>query len=349
MNNITQLIDRILGNRILLHILFWISLILLFMMVLSLGFGVPMLAVLFLMVLFLPVRIGATYFLIYYQIPKYLYTKRYLRFAGSLLLSIIVFCGLAHIIEDYVIAKIATGYSDHEHTFWEGIINDPIDYIWYSKTEIYPIVFFVTALKFIKQRFEENTQLTILEREKATAEIKLIKAQVNPRILSKALKQLHVLTKEESENAPEVVIKLSEILDYMLYQCNSQKVLLSKEIELIENYLALEKIRYGDQLNLKFFHHLDTDLAEISPLLLLPIIESAFPVDKASVPTKATVDIILRAEKNQLHFQVVSTLIEREHGNELNFKKQLDLLYPDQYQLETSFDKQYFVDLKLTL
>jgi len=138
-------------------------------------------------------------------------------------------------------------------------------------------------------------------------------------------------------------------LDYLLYQCNSQKVLLSKEIELIENYLALEQIRYGDQLNLKFFNHLENDLAEISPLLLLPMIESAFPVDKASVPSEANVDIILRAEKDQLHFQVVSTLVKKEQGAELNFKKQLDLLCPDQYDLDTSFNKQYFVDLKLKL
>jgi len=231
------LIDRIIENRKLLHVLFWLSTVLLFGLIAG-GAGAPIIAGIIIKSFFLPAQIGATYFLIYYQIPKYAYTKQYFRFGLSLLGNALVFSTLGHLIEDCGLDKIATGYSDDDlNTFWE-IVKDPFGNIGESAEDIYPTVFIVAALKFFKQRFEENTQLTILEQEKATAEIKLIKAQVNPRILSKALTQLYVLTKEESEDAPEVVIKLSDILDYLLYQCNAPKVLLSKEIELIENYLA---------------------------------------------------------------------------------------------------------------
>ncbi len=325
-----NIIDRILNNRVLAHILFWASTLIIFPIYTKI-IGIPFLAAFFIKLFFLPVQILATYYLIYYQIPKFMYQKRYVRFGISLLLSILLFSTLANLVEDLGLAQIMTGYEDEPHSLSE-ILSNPFANVEYNAEDVYLTVFMVTAIKFIKQQIEEKTQMTILEQEKTNTEIKLLKAQINPRILSKTLYQLHELAKNKSDRAPEVVIKLSEMLDYMLYQCNAPKVLIEKEIELIQHYLDLEKIRYGDQLKLKFFHSIDNKFSEITPLLLLSFIESFFPQTE-NTPANPSMEILLTEKEDLLNLKLISNLINDNSSNHNNIKKQLALLYPEQYTL----------------
>lgn len=328
-----NIIEQIFSNRILVHVLFWFSTLIIFA-VYGMGIGWSFAVGFVMKLFFLPIQIAATYYLLYYQIPKFLYKKRYLRFAISLGLSALVFCTLAHLIEDFGLVKIMKGYSDNIHTFWE-IIANPFANVGYNAEDIYLTVFIVAGLKFIKDRIDEKTEMDILEQEKAKAEINLLKAQINPRILSKTLHQLHTLAKEKSDAAPEVVIKLSEMLDYMLYQCNEPKVLISKEIELVQHYLDLEKLKYGDSIKINFYHQLENNFSEITPLLLLSIIESAFQKKEDLLPKNAKVEIILKEENRQLNLQLFSNLVKQEDLSKMSFHQQLKLLYPNQHQLTT--------------
>jgi len=342
-----KLIERILQNRVLLHCLFWFSTLIIFGLY-GMGIGMPFLAGVIIKFFFLPVQILATYFLIYYQIPNLLFPKKYLLFAISFFLSVLVFCTLAHLSEDFGLAKIVIGYTPVIHTFWE-IISDPFGNVWYSAEEIYPTVFIVAVMKFIKQQFEETTKLDFLEQEKANAEIKLLKAQINPRILSKTLYQLHALTLEKSDAAPEVVIKLSEMLDYMLYQCNSPKVLVSDEITLIQNYLDLEKLRHGEAINITFFHHLNNQKLEITPLLLLSLIEAVFIKKGEKLPPDAKVEIILQEKNENLSLQIISNLVAQQTVPTIDAQKQLELLYPKQHELaSTTKDGVFNLSLNLS-
>ena len=194
----------------------------------------------------------------------------------------------------------------------------------------------VAGIKFIKQRLEEKTQLDILEQEKANAEIKLLKAQINPRILSKTLYQLHQLTLDKSDEAPEVVVKLSEMLDYMLYQCNEPKVLVSNEIPLIQNYLDLEKLRHQPNLSIRFYHEFANSTTTITPLLILTLVESLISKVSTNLATNANFEVFLIEENNQLKCTILSNVILENIPLDQHVKKQLDLLYPNQYELKTN-------------
>lgn len=341
-----SIIERILQNRILSHVLFWLSTLLIFP-IYGMGFGMPLLVGVIIKSFFLPVQILATYYLIYYQIPIFLYTQRYTLFFLSLLLSAIIFCMLGHLVNDFFITPRLAGYAHEPHTILE-ILKKPFSAVGYHAQDIYPTVFIAAILKFIKQRIEAKTNLDILAQEKATAEINLLKAQINPKILSKTLHQLHTLTKEKSDAAPEVVIKLSEMLDYMLYQCNSPKVLVNNEIELIQNYLDLEKLRFGEAISISFFHYLDNPSAEIAPLLLVSLVEAAFLKKGEILPDNAEVEIILKEKNEQLDFKILSNLTAPTTITTNNFTKQLDLLYPNQYRLEIG-EKRTICTIELTL
>ncbi len=327
-----KFIERILQNRIVAHILFWLSTLIIFPLF-GMSFGLPFAVGFLIKLFFLPIQIIATCYLIYYQIPTFLYQKKYVKFGLSLFISALIFCTLAHLSEDFGLTKFLSGYRNTVHTFWE-ILANPFANIGYNAEDIYLTVFLVTGLKFIKQRIEKKTQIEVLTQEKVTAEINLLKAQINPKILSKTLHQLHILTKEKSDAAPEVVIKLSEMLDYMLYQCNSPSVLINNEIELIQNYLDLEKLRFGDNININFFHDLTNQSAEIAPLLLVSLVETAFLKKGEALPTDAKVEIILQEKEEKLDFKILSNLANEETIEVEDFKKQLALLYPNQHKLK---------------
>lgn len=346
MQESTNIIARIFQNRIAVHALFWLSTLIIFP-IYGMSFGLPFLAGLIIKGFLLPIQILATYLLIHYQIPKFLYQKKYLRFALFFFLSVLLFCTLGHLSDDLFIKPKLSGYGHASHTILQ-ILANPFANVGYNASDIYLTVFLAAGLKFMKDRMEEKTQLDILEQEKANAEINLLKAQINPRILSKTLHQLHTLTKEKSDAAPEVVIKLSEMLDYMLYQCNSPKVLVNDEITLIQNYLDLEKLRHGDNLQITFYHHLENKKIDITPLLLLSLVEAVFTKKEEQLPTNAKVEIILKEKKENLSLQITSNLVTQKTVFTTDAKKQLDLLYPNQHELITTSKGDVFnLSLKL--
>lgn len=335
-----NIIEKIFQNRILSHTLFWLSTLIIFA-IYGMGIGWSFLVGFVMKLFFLPIQIAATYYLLYYQVPTFLYKKRYFRFAISLGLSALVFCTLAHLIEDFGLVKVMKGYSDNIHTFWE-IVSNPFANVGYSAEDIYLTVFIVAGLKFIKDRIDEKTEMDILEQEKAKAEINLLKAQINPRILSKTLHQLHKLTKEKSDAAPEVVIKLSEMLDYMLYQCNDPKVLISKEIELVQHYVDLKKLEHGDHLEITFYHSLENKFSKITPLLLLTMVELYFQTNAAAILTypDPSLEILLKETGHQLDVEIYSKYLLPTMSSTINFRKQLDLTYPDSHTFDSGGDSE---------
>lgn len=340
MEGTTNFIDRIFQNRTVVHVLFWLSTLIIFP-VYGMSFGMPFLAGLIIKGALLPVQILASYLLIYYQIPNLLYQKKYLRFASLFFLSVLIFCTLGHLADDLLIKSWVSGYGHAPHTFLQVLAN-PFANVGYNASDIYLTVFIVAGLKFVKDRIDEKTQMDILEKEKANAEINLLKAQINPRILSKTLHQLHTLTKEKSDTAPEVVIKLSEILDYMLYQCSDPKVLISKEIELVENYLDLKRLEHGKHLKITFYHSLENKFSKITPLLLLTMVELYFQtgVQVISSYPNPSLEILLKEKEHQLEVEVYSTYLMPAMSSTIDFKRQLNLLYPDNYTFDSGGDEE---------
>lgn len=211
-----------------------------------------------------------------------------------------------------------------------------------------------TFLILVFKLYTEKQQLLKLNEQKKTAELAALKNQLNPHFLFNTLNNLYALALKKSNDTPKVIRKLSEILDYILYGCNESYVSLEKEIELIENYLSLEKIRYADRVNIQFSKNV-TGQEKVAPLLLLTFVENAFKHGVANEINQAHINITISKEGEELLFKVenskppvTDTLKKKESIGLQNIKKQLELLYPKAYDLIIENGKSTFsANLKL--
>jgi len=184
-----------------------------------------------------------------------------------------------------------------------------------------------------------------LERDKKIAELNVLKAQIHPHFLFNTLNNLYALTVKKSDKAPETVATLSTMLDYMLYQCNDRLVPLEKEVQLLENYMALEQLRYGDTLDVAFakcypepVEGAYTQDAKIAPLILLSIVENAYKHGVSAATEHPKIQIDLKQEEDIMWFTVKNTIPPQKQQDSTgytkgigvqNIKQQLGLLYRD--------------------
>ncbi|WP_132066021.1 MULTISPECIES: sensor histidine kinase [Aquimarina] len=203
------------------------------------------------------------------------------------------------------------------------------------------IKFLTPTALLLMFRFYKNQQNYLkLNEQKKIAELTALKNQLNPHFLFNTLNNLYALAIKKSDHAPEVIEKLSDILDYMLYRCNNKFVSIQKEIELIENYIALEKIRYGNRVRISFKNN-STEDSKIAPLLLLTFIENAFKHGVTQELKEAFISITISSDNHHIIFNIENSksTISAENKNQKciglsNVQKQLDLLYGDDYSLD---------------
>ncbi|GGG23754.1 histidine kinase [Dokdonia pacifica] len=197
--------------------------------------------------------------------------------------------------------------------------------------------FAMTIDRIITQKNKNEKALLQLERDKNKAELGALKAQIHPHFLFNTLNNLYALTLQKSDKAPETVATLSSMLDYMLYQCNDRLVSLEKEVALLENYIALERLRYGDDIEIAFAKAINEEM-KIGPLILLSIVENAFKHGASGSIDIPKIYIELKQEGTQLYFTVKNTKDDIQQSDETsytkgigvsNVKKQLSLLYTD--------------------
>lgn len=270
MKNNNSFLDNVLQNRVLSHILFWCSFLVIFTILGVLDSGTFKPNALSNLAM-LPSQIAAAYFLNYYQLPKLLLKKRYFLFFVSIFLSIYFLSAFArfnvvHIVEPFF----------RENFEQETIKEILLDFIYIFSVycpAVYTYALIMLAVKAIKTRFEEKHQIEILQKEKATSELKFLKAQIQPHFLFNTLNNLYALTLAKSDLAPKVVLKLSELLDFILYQSDQASISIEKEIELIQGFIDLESLRYGNALDVSFEKRVDDLNTQIAPLVLLPLIE----------------------------------------------------------------------------
>jgi len=186
----------------------------------------------------------------------------------------------------------------------------------------------------------------------------LLKNQLNPHFLFNTLNNLYALALKKSDKTPEVIAKLSEILDYILYQCKDNYVSIYKEVELLENYIALEKVRYGGRVEVIFENQIHRNIY-IAPLILLTFVENAFKHGVSQELNKALIELSIETTDTEIVFKLKNskpkTTIENSTSDKKsigmqNTEKQLDLLYPNAYQLDIN-DRilEYSLELKLQL
>lgn len=248
-------------------------------------------------------------------------------------------------------------------------VADPFVYGWPQTTEsfFYPLAFpvalmdigFVSgaavALKQIRQQLRRTKAEQQLVKEKLETELKYLRNQTNPHFLFNTLNNIYALARKKSDETAGVVMKLSKLLRFMLYDAAKPLIALSEEIRMLEDYVALEKIRYNDKLTVHFAKEIGDDRQLIAPLLLLPFVENAFKHGASESRFSSFIDITVRLQEAVLTFSVRNTKgnAGRECPGEAiglsNVKRQLELLYTD-YDMQVCNQPSVFaVDLMINL
>jgi len=195
------------------------------------------------------------------------------------------------------------------------------------------------------------------EKEKLDTELKFLKSQINPHFLFNALNNIYSLTVVKSDKAPGSLMRLSEMLRYMLYDSDDGKVSLQKEIEYLENYINLASLKDSRGLNVKVDLDKRHTRLKVAPLLLIPFVENAFKHSKIEDLENGFINISLKTSSDHLEFtienSIPNTVFKKDKLGGIglpNTKKRLDLLYPNKHLLSISdSEKVYSIYLKLDL
>jgi histidine kinase len=346
------------ANRISLHIAFWIFAYLLICLyyISTPGPGVLMATVAYL----LPVHIAYFYYISYRALPSFLHSKNYFSFLARILAALLIAALAFRCIEILlVVPLIERALAEQNPGFVWAKAQGTVRQQFFNREDFVNaieqsnlIVWVAVSVKFFKMWLEKRN--SALE-----AELNFLKSQVHPHFLFNTLNNLYALTLESSPRAPETVLGLSKILRYMLYECNNEMVSLSRDLEIVMSYIALEKIRFEQRLELNVSVNGDVTNHRIAPLLLLPLVENAFKHGAGEVAgdTWITIDLMIAGEI--LTCKVANMkpgkagLLEKGNLRPIgleNLRKRLSLIYPGKHQFRVVEEDDTFIAvLKITL
>jgi two-component system, LytTR family, sensor kinase len=288
----------------------------------------------------LPVRMAGTYLLIYWIIPKFLFKKKYLAFLILAVIHALLFGFFISLVLYFI-----TGFMDVASLMFirPVVLN-------------YQIPATAAAIYLFKRMYLIQQHSLNLEKEKLEAELKFLKSQIHPHFLFNTLNNLYALTLKKSDKAPEMVIQLSNLLEYTLYSGKETEVSLNEEIKQIKGYIDLEKLRFGDRLKINTDLDGNVDGLMIAPLLLLPFVENSFKHGASTDLKSPFINIRTGVRDNILRFFISNSNGSEAGKNEgykegiglKNVKRRLELLYPGKHSLEI-VQKNDIFDVNLTL
>jgi len=217
------------------------------------------------------------------------------------------------------------------------------------------IIIIGTIIRLYEQWIENDRINKEIEVKKNKTELESLKNQLNPHFLFNSLNSIYSLSTKKSNDTPEAVIMLSELMRYMLYKANDKKVLLKDELQYIENYIKLQHIRIAKNKNVKINIKGVISTQKISPLLFISYIENAFKYG-TDFNGNTEIEIDISVKDNELQFKCVNIIGNRSKDEESsgigmqNTKNRLELLYPNKHWLTTiENDNKFMVDLKLKI
>lgn len=300
-----------------------------------------------------PIHILLSYFTVYYLLPRFISSRRFLSFTLILLTAIFTMVVVKYFLTYFLISQNVWPEGPqptHQLTF-NYVVNMMVG-------EFY-VISFVAAIKITVDWLQENRRVSKLEKAQLETELRFLKAQISPHFFFNTLNNIYSLSLEKSHKASENILKLSDLMRYFLYETRSTRQDLQKEIRCIRNYLDLEKIRYGDFLKIDLQIYGDPKGKKIAPMLLIPFVENAFKHGANKSLGPVTISIQLQIEEESLYFKVENTLPPK---NDLakkvqggigiaNVRKRLELDYSEEdYELKNVQENgKYIVELKLKM
>ena len=287
------------------------------------------------------VKIPLSYFIVYLLNNLSVKIKNAL---VSLSISVIAFA-VAIIIYRLLVIYLVLPYMYHEKTGAQFLFT--LDRITSSFLDLVFIVGVVVAVKQyrLSQAAKENEKQLV--KDKLESELKFLRTQMNPHFLFNTLNNIYALARKRSEDTADVVMRLSKLLRFMLYESGSSTITIAEELRVLNDYLELEKIRYSDRLTILFTKSVDNEAQPIAPLILLPFVDNAFKHGASESRFDSFVHINVQLKQGQLVFTVENSKDEngvteiRENIGLKNVRRQLELMYPE-HTLAVENDKNNF-------
>ncbi|HEX6849069.1 MAG TPA: histidine kinase [Chitinophagaceae bacterium] len=297
-----------------------------------------------------------TYVLIYWLLPNYYFKKRNLLISGVVTIGVLLITYFAATAFKYS----PVIYNDIMNTTPAGYpaYKSMLRVVFVDQLSSLPIITgFALMISLIKRWWQKEKETEQLAKEKVKAELQLLKSQVHPHFLFNTINNIYYFTISGSTEAPEMIKKLSDLLNYILHECDRALVPLEKEIKMIKDYMALEKIRYGEQMNMSVELPDNCSNKMIAPLLLIPFVENSFKHGTSKVLARAFVELIINIEDDTLRFSLINskpraneTVTTKGNIGLKNVKKRLELLYPNEHVLTIKSEPEvYKIDLEIQL
>ncbi len=303
----------------------------------------------------LPMMIVIVYVNLYWLMPKFLYPKKYVAYIFSLFFILL----LGGLYARYMGYRIWTPW-DKTHNY-QDYLEAPKQFfipirIIRNTINFYPLVALTMLIKVLRNSYRNEKYLRETDAEKHRAELSFLKAQIHPHFFFNTLSSLYALILKKSDKSAGVVMTLSGLMRYMLYESNAEMVLLEDEINYLKNYISIEELRFGDRLDLSFQYSGNIQGKLIAPLVLLPFVENAFKHSLNNETQKAWITIDIKVTGNELFFktensyQKINSKIDHEGMGLKNVKKRLHLVYPGKHSLVIKDGEVFFItDLKMQL
>ncbi len=293
---------------------------------------------------FINYAIGA-FIINYVLLPRFYYRKKYIHFFVSLL---VIIAGII-VIEEFVLEQIFFPNTRRSKQF-AGIF--------YGLLDVMPMIIILSGFKFAWDAAGKQREVDELRASVKESELQFLKSQINPHFLFNNLNNLYSYAIDNSPKTPNIILELSSVLRYMLYDCKEKYVPLSKEIEHLQNFTRLHELQIEDRGSVIFKTENISSGYVIAPLILSVFLENAFKHSTASQSEDISIDVGIKVtEQGLLQFECVNSFRpvtntdDLSHGIGLqNVKKRLEIIYPDAHQLTISeTDTLYSVKLEMQL
>ncbi len=292
------------------------------------------------------IKLPYAYFVAYYLVPKFLPKKRYLT---------IIFCTI-------LLAFISLGLIIKLNSFFPYEMGEQPTNLWSGKAfyRTLDLIYIASLLVIINmgQKYFQQIQLNAkLREEKVNAELQILKNQLQPHFLFNTLNNIYGMVLSGEKKAADSILQLSNIISYMLYECNDDLVELDKEVNMLKNYIQLEKIRYGQQLDHSFEIHGEMEGRRIAPFLLISFVENAYKHGVSNNIKQSWIRTVLQVQENTIIFIVENAIPDDQKKNTVmesgigleNVKKRLQLMYPNRHKLSITKADSFLINLTISL
>ncbi len=264
-------------------------------------------------------------------VRRFLFEKKYIWFFALTIL----FLAIIQLLLDGIYSLIWDFSNQIEQSYFTYSLGTAVrESLW---SVIYTLI--AIGIYFIKKALDERELLVALEKDSNSFRLKYLRSQLNPLFLFNTLNSIYSLSMQKSDKTPDVVVKLADLMRYLIYECNEEKVALNKEIEFIQNYIEIEKIRYN--ADVRFTIEGNTDEIMIEPFLFISFVENGFKHAFDNAYSNAFIYISIKVQPEQIELSVVNntsidleTQAKKVQGTGLrNSKSILELLYPTTHAL----------------